>query len=119
MSKSCNKMGFTEKASCRPYKNCYTVKGGKSGHVQPSIKYTNHPTFVLHSENISYTSHPTKNTPFGKRTIVNIANGVGHKKIETFDKKGKTLKANKKKLTSSEINKLKQGNYVPGLWISV
>jgi hypothetical protein len=25
---SCNKMGFTQKASCRPYKNCY--KGGKT-----------------------------------------------------------------------------------------
>ena len=24
--KSCKKMGFTEKASCRPYKNCYTRK---------------------------------------------------------------------------------------------
>ena len=23
LSKPCNKMGFTEKASCRPYKNCY------------------------------------------------------------------------------------------------
>lgn len=23
MSKSCDDMGFSEKASCRPYKNCY------------------------------------------------------------------------------------------------
>lgn len=23
MSKSCDEMGFSEKASCRPYKNCY------------------------------------------------------------------------------------------------
>ena len=23
MRKTCKKMGFTEKASCRPYKNCY------------------------------------------------------------------------------------------------
>lgn len=31
MSKTCDKMGFTEKASCRPYKNCYPRKmvGGK------------------------------------------------------------------------------------------
>ena len=26
MKKSCKKMGFTERASCRPYKNCYTRK---------------------------------------------------------------------------------------------
>ena len=24
MKKPCRKMGFTEKASCRPWKNCYT-----------------------------------------------------------------------------------------------
>lgn len=23
MKKTCKKMGFTERASCRPYKNCY------------------------------------------------------------------------------------------------
>jgi hypothetical protein len=23
MSKTCDEMGFSEKASCRPYKNCY------------------------------------------------------------------------------------------------
>ena len=30
-SKSCDEMGFTEKASCRPYKNCY--KGASAAHV--------------------------------------------------------------------------------------
>uniref|UniRef100_A0A6C0AHW0 Uncharacterized protein n=1 Tax=viral metagenome TaxID=1070528 RepID=A0A6C0AHW0_9ZZZZ len=26
LKKTCKKMGFTEKASCRPYKNCYKKK---------------------------------------------------------------------------------------------
>lgn len=31
LSKPCNEMGFSEKASCRPYINCYTQKKGSSG----------------------------------------------------------------------------------------
>jgi len=144
-------MGFTERASCRPYKNCYThkVKGGskraatkrrssrtkrsasnrstskpqaskqETGNITPSKKHTNVGTFVYHSEHTSYTSHPNKNTPFGKRTIVNITNGVGKKQLAILDKSGKTLKVNNKKLNAHEISELKQGNYIPGLWISV
>ena len=144
-------MGFTEKASCRPYKNCYKSKmnGGalrktrrqtksakaktksakaktksakkkasksESGNISPSKKHMNVPAFVFHSEHVSYTSHPDKNTPYGKRTVVNIKDGVGKKQLELLDKKGKTIKVNKKKLNSNEVNELKQGNYVPRLW---
>jgi len=140
-------MGFTERASCRPYKNCYkkTVRknkmvGGKtrktktpkskssktlksksvkSGVVSPSSKHVNHPSFIYHSEHMTYTSHPHKNSPYGKRTIVNITNGVGKKHLETLNKNGKTLKVNVKKLNKGEISEIKQGNYVPGLWLSV
>ena len=28
----CKKMGFTQKASCRPYKNCYRNKTRKASH---------------------------------------------------------------------------------------
>lgn len=125
-------MGFTEKASCRPYKNCYKSKMGganktrrsskasksESGNISPSKKHMNAPAFVFHSEHVTYTSHPNKNTPHGKRTIVNIENGVGEKKLELLDKKGKTIKVNKKKLNASEVSELKQGNYVPRLWTS-
>lgn len=132
MSKTCDKMGFTEKASCRPYKNCYKSKMGgarktrhktkstktkhESGNISPSKKHMNAPAFVFHSTHTTYTSHPNKNTPFGKRTVVNIQNGVGEKKLEILDKKGKTIKVNKKKLKANEVNELKQGNYVPRLW---
>ena len=142
MSKTCDKMGFTERASCRPYKNCYKNKMGgsrktrrqtksaktksaktksaktkkESGNISPSKKHMNVPAFVFHSEHVSYTSHPNKNTPFGKRTVVDIKNGVGEKKLEFLDKKGKTIKINKKKLKANEVNELKQGNYVPRLW---
>jgi len=131
LAKSCEQMGFTERASCRPYKNCYRIHGGKntpsnsktakksSGTVHSSKNNTKHPSFVYHSENFSYTSHPSKNTPFAKRTIVNIKNGEGHKKFETFNEKGKTMNIKKQKLTSNEINELTQGNYVPGLWLGV
>jgi hypothetical protein len=141
MSKTCDKMGFTEKASCRPYKNCYknkmvgakktrssksaskrhTLKSHKkeSGNISPSKKHTNVPAFVYHSEHTTFTSHPNKNTPFGKRTVVDIRNNKGEKRLEVLDKAGKPVKVNKKKLNASELNELKQGNYVPGLWISV
>lgn len=146
MSKTCDKMGFTERASCRPYKNCYKNKMGgsrktrrqtksaktkaakskaastrkttkrESGNISPSKKHMNVPAFVFHSEHVTYTSHPDKNTPYGKRTVVNIKDGVGKKQLELLDKKGKTIKVNKKKLNSNEVNELKQGNYVPRLW---
>jgi len=140
MSKTCDAMGFTEKASCRPYKNCYKSKMGgarktrrstkskskthkasksESGNISPSKKHINAPAFVFHSEHVTYTSHPNKNTPHGKRTVVNIENGVGEKRLELLDKKGKTIKVNKKKLNASEVNELKQGNYVPRLWVSL
>ena len=130
LSKTCKEMGFTERASCRPYKNCYRMKGGNthskskksnktSGTVHPSKDHTNHPSFIYHSENISYTSHPSKDTPYGKRTVVNIKNGTGHKEFETLNKMGKTLKVKKQKLSSNEINELKKGNYIPGLWLGV
>ena len=38
MRKTCKKMGFTEKASCRPYKNCY-MKGGAYNATKPRFMY--------------------------------------------------------------------------------
>ena len=36
-SKTCDEMGFSEKASCRPYKNCYKSASGK--HQLPPLPY--------------------------------------------------------------------------------
>jgi hypothetical protein len=157
MNKSCDKMGFTERASCRPYKNCYKNKmiGGKSrnaktkrgttarkttsrktaskksatrksaqqktskhesGNIKPSSRHINKPSFVYHSEHTSYTSHPDGKTPYGKRTIVNIKNGEGKKRLEVLDKNGKILTSNYAKLNPNELQEVKQGKYVPGLW---
>ena len=96
-----------------------TASKKETGNISPSKKHANAPAFVFHSEHVSYTSHPDKNTPYGKRTVVNIQNGVGKKQLEILDKKGKTIKVNKKKLNSKEVNELKQGNYVPRLWVSL
>jgi hypothetical protein len=36
MKKVCKRMGFTERASCRAYKNCYTRGRVSRGHVYRS-----------------------------------------------------------------------------------
>lgn len=142
MSKPCDKMGFTEKASCRPYKNCYkkggkskTVKNGKkgrssrsrsrrssrsspsaSGNVNPSKEHAHKPEFVYHSEHTTFTSHPETGTPYGKRTVVNVENGKGVKALETLNSNGKVIKTQSHEMTKAELAAVKEGNYVPGLW---
>ena len=99
-----------------------TVKSTKKrGTVTSSHgkKEANKPDFVYHSQHLTYTSHPQKNTPFGKLTVVNITNNVGEKQLKTLDKSGNPLKTNTKPLNKDEINNIKKGSYVPGLWISV
>jgi hypothetical protein len=91
MKTPCTKMGFTQKASCRPYKNCY--KGGatektstkvnmpnnksksktmrnnnKDNNKNKGVRKTmkvNKPKMFYHSEHVSYISHPVKGKPFG------------------------------------------------------
>ena len=98
-----------------------TVKASnkESGNISPNNIHVNRPSFIYHSEHTSYTSHPNNNTPYGKRTVVTIQNGIAEKKLEILDKSGKAVKVNKQKLNANEICELKQGNYVPGLWLSV
>ena len=124
-------MGFTERASCRPYKNCYKKLGGaktmkskrRSTKKTPKSKInTNNnsvPSFIYHSEVMTYTSHPEKHTPYGKRIVVNITDEQGQKRLETLNKNGKSIKINTKKLNKNEVNELKRINYIPGLLISV
>jgi hypothetical protein len=117
-------MGFTQRASCRPYKNCYKGGGAKtrkaskreSGNLRAKSHKVNHPTFVYRSEHVTFTSHPDKGEPFGLRTVVAVENGKGTKNIMKLDKKGKTLKKNSKKLKAKELKEITQGNYVPGLF---
>ena len=119
----CTKMGFTQRASCRPYKNCF--KGGarkskkNTGSQKAASKHVNHPKFYYHTEHVSFTSHPEKGTPHGKRTVVTIKNGQGKKRIELLNKAGKPKKVNEKPLNQGELNEITKGNYVPGLWKGV
>lgn len=138
MSKPCNKMGFTEKASCRPYKNCYRTKGGKpktlknkrssssskrssskrsvSGNVNPHKEHANKPDFVYHSEHTTFTTHPATGTPFGKKTVVNVQNGKASKALMTLNANGNVIKTQKCPLDNNELTAIKEGKYVPGMW---
>lgn len=128
-STPCKKMGFTQRASCRPYKNCY--KGGagtrKSGSKRKSSKHesgnlrakthkVNHPSFTYKSQHITYTSHPEAGEPHGLKTVVIVKNGKGEKELYHLNESGATIKHNSKKLKPKEIKEITQGNYVPGLF---
>jgi hypothetical protein len=124
MSKSCDKMGFTEKASCRPYKNCYH-KGGapsrknkstKSNNHRSTVKASNHPHMTYTSTHTTFTSHPAKGEPFGVRTTVSLKNGTGTKKVESLNKNGKTMKSKSAPIHNTHCDQIKNGKYVPGLW---
>ena len=52
----------------------------------------------------------------GIRKSVSIKNGIGMKKIEKLGEKGSIISSKTRKLTKDEINNIKEGNFVPGLW---
>ena len=124
MSKSCNKMGFTEKASCRPYKNCY--HGGRmttrknspkaSKEHKATVVAKNHPHMIYESTHTTYTSHPAKGEPYGVRTTVSLKNGEGVKKIEKLNQRGKTIKSKSSPIHNSHLDLIRNGKYVPELW---
>jgi hypothetical protein len=120
-------MGFTQRASCRPYKNCYhggrmanTPKGRNTrkntARTVGTLRAANHPKMIFKSEHVTFTSHPHKGEPHGMRTVVALKNGKGMKRVETLDKRGKTVKVNSKALKPAEMREITSGNYVPGLW---
>lgn len=115
MKKPCAAMGFTERASCRPYKNCY--KGGAA--TKRSSRKVNHPKFFYKTEHISMTSHPMAGEPYGKRTVVTVENGKGSARHEELNRAGHASIVNEKKLKQSEIKKITNGNFVPGLFAGV
>jgi hypothetical protein len=131
LKKPCNKMGFTEKASCRPYKNCYKNKMGGSSKKPRSTRSRSStrksskakakpaPTFMYHSEETSFSSHPGKGSPHGKRTVVNITDNTGKRRSEVLNSSGKTLKVNSKKLNKQEIMAMTRMDPGPGLLFSL
>lgn len=118
---ACKKMGFTQKASCRPYKNCYkggarTTKKQKRSSVKSHTKKHTDPKFYYHSEHFSMTSHPAEGEPFGSKTVVTINNGKGTKTMANLNKSGHVTKRTEKPLKKTEVKEIAEGNYVPGLW---
>jgi hypothetical protein len=115
-------MGFTEKASCRPYKNCYhgggtqSRKNSKKPNHRSTVRASNHPDMTYTSTHTTFTSHPAQGTPHGVRTTVSLKNGKGTKKIESLNSRGKTIKSKHAPIHNTHCNEIKKGNYVPGLW---
>jgi hypothetical protein len=115
-------MGFTQKASCRPYKNCYkggvrtTRKKQQRSSVRSDKKNHKEPKFYYHSEHFSMTSHPADGEPFGSKTVVTINKGKGTKTMANLNKAGNVTKQTKKTLKKTEVKEIVKGNYVPGLW---
>lgn len=126
MSKTCDKMGFTEKASCRPYKNCYhgggtpspknSRKNSKKSNHRSTVRASNHPHMTYTSTHTTFTSHPAPGTPHGVRTTVSLKNGTGTKKIESLNSRGKTIKSKRAAIHNKHFDEIKNGNYVSGLW---
>jgi len=66
--------------------------------------------FNYHSEQINSKDNGTR------RNIVSINNGKGTKSVEEYDTKGKLLHTAKKPLTSTQIQKIKNNSFIPGLF---
>jgi hypothetical protein len=52
----------------------------------------------------------------GIRKSVSIKNGLGVKKVEKLGKDGAIVSSKTRKLSKDEINNIREGNFVPGLW---
>ncbi len=70
---------------------------------------------------ISYESsqtnyHSVDGKEEGIRKSVSIKNGVGIKKVEKLGKDGAVVSSKTRKLSKEEINNIREGNFVPGLW---
>ena len=52
----------------------------------------------------------------GRRNIVSIRNGKGHKRVERLGSRGEVLDTKNRSLTSPERNQILRGKFVPGLW---
>ena len=102
-------MGFTQKASCRPYKNCY--KGGsrkkeilnikmpttrrsgrKSGRKSRKSAAVKPPAVSIFQQSYTYSSHPAPGRPYGHLVRVSYENGKGVRAEANLNKAGKPIK---------------------------
>ncbi|NBY39870.1 MAG: hypothetical protein EBQ66_02955 [Flavobacteriia bacterium] len=66
--------------------------------------------------NWSSSSSPKNDKIYGTRNIVTIKNGKGKKVKESLNKEGNVIERNAKTLKKKEIEQIKSGTFVPGLW---
>lgn len=69
-----------------------------------------------HSVTTKWSSEPSVSGDYGKRMEVNIKNGSGYKVNAMLNKRGKTKKQVKKRLSASEISSIMKGQFIPGFW---
>lgn len=71
-------------------------------------------SFTYHSEQVHSEFQNGKGQT--RRNIVSIRNGKGHKAVETYNSKGRKLNSTKKALTTAEMDCIKKGKFIPGLF---
>lgn len=72
--------------------------------------------FVYESITTNWASSPKNGKVYGTRNIVTIKNSKGKKIKEALNKNGNVIERNSKTLKKKEIDQIKSGNFVPGLW---
>ena len=92
-------MGFTQKASCRPYKNCYKAKGGASKKTlrksirrsKPISTRNSTPKVLIFQQSLTYSSNPNPGQPYGRIVRVSYENGKSKKMEINLNKAGKPV----------------------------
>lgn len=68
------------------------------------------------SVSTNWSSEPSQSGVYGKRTEVVVKNGKGYKLNAQLNKRGKTKKQVKKRLSKQEIASIVKGQFIPGFW---
>ena len=64
----------------------------------------------------NWSSEPSESGVYGKHTEVVIKNGNGYKLNAQLNKRGKTKKQVKRKLSKQEIASVVKRHFIPGFW---
>ncbi len=75
---------------------------------QPHMMYT--------SVTTNWSSTPRNGKIYGTRNVVTIKNGKGTKTREALNAHGHVVEHKTRKLKRAEMEKITQGQFVPGLW---
>ena len=87
-------MGFTQRASCRPYKNCYRGGSRKKKRgltIRKSRKSVVNPSVRIFQQSYSYSSNPAAGKPYGHLVRVLYENGKEVRTEADLNKAGKPI----------------------------